>query len=88
MAVKIRKCDAGTDYAEALTALDKVGPANATDGQNMAGFCESIMPLMVGGGFSSRLVWEGAQKAGLTTLQLHEICHRKDFDALDDLQFP
>jgi hypothetical protein len=78
---------AGTGYAGALTALDEVGPANATDGQNMAGFCESIMPLMVGGGFSSRLVWEGAQKAGLTTLQLHEICHRNDLRAIDDLQW-
>jgi hypothetical protein len=86
MAVKIRKCDAGTDYAEALTALAKAGPANATDAQNMAGFCEDVMQLMVGA-FSPRLVWEGAQKAGLTTLELHEICHRKDLDRLDDLQW-
>lgn len=86
MAVKIRKCDAGTEYAAALTAGEEAGPANATDAQNMAGFCEGIMPLMVGA-FSPRLVWEGAQRAGLTTLQLHEICHRKDFAALDDLQF-
>jgi len=86
MATKIRKCDAGTEYARELTAGEKIGPANATDAQNMAGFCESIMPLMVGA-FSPRLVWEGAQKRGLTTLQLHEICHRKDFRALDDLQW-
>lgn len=86
MAVKIRACDAGTDYAEALIALDEVGPTDATDGQNMAGFCEDVMQLMVGA-FSPRLVWEGAQKAGLTTLQLHKICHRKDLAKLDDLQW-
>jgi hypothetical protein len=84
--VKIRACDAGTRYAAALAAGEETGPARATDAQSMAMFCESIMPAMVGA-FSPRLVWEGAQKAGLTTLQLHEICHRKDFAALDDLQF-
>jgi hypothetical protein len=88
MPTKIRDCDAGTEFAEALTAGEETGPASATDPQNMAMFCEDIMPLMAGlGGFSPRLVWEGAQKAGLTTLQLHEICHRKDFAMLDDLQF-
>ena len=83
---KIRKCDQGTAYAAALTAGCKVGPANATDAQLMAMFCEDVMPLMVGT-FSPRLVWEGAQKRGLTALQLHDLCHRKDFATLDDLQF-
>jgi hypothetical protein len=86
MTTRIRKCDVGTKYAEALIALDEIGPANATDAQNMAGFCESVMQRMVGA-FSPRLVWEGAQKAGLTTSQLHKICQRKDFAKLDDLQF-
>jgi hypothetical protein len=86
MPTKIRECDAGTEFAEALTAGEETGPASATDPQSMAMFCEDIMPRMVGA-FSPRLVWEGAQKAGLTTLQLHEICHRKDFAALDNLQF-
>jgi hypothetical protein len=85
-ATKIRSCDKGTPFATAIIAGRKVGPAIATDAQAMAMFCEDIMPLMVGA-FSPRLVWEGAQKAGLTTLQLHELCHRKDFAALDDLQF-
>ena len=37
------------------------GRSNRVQGSLMAGL----------GGFSPRLVWEGAQKAGLTTLQLH-----------------
>lgn len=86
MVTRIRGCDAGTEYARELAAGERIGPANASDAQAMAMFCESVMQLMVGV-FSPRLVWEGAQKAGLTALQLHEICHRKDLTALDDLQF-
>lgn len=83
---KIRACDAGTAYAAALTAGDKAGGANATDAQVMAGFCEDVMQLLVGA-FSPRLVWEGAQKAGLTALELHNLCAEKDLRALDDLQW-
>ena len=82
----IRRCDEGTAYAQSLIAGEKAGAANATDAQAMAMFCETTMQTMAGA-FSPRLVWEGAQKAGLTALQLHDLCARKDFDALDDLQF-
>lgn len=83
---KIRKCDAGTAYARALVDGHRVGAANATDAQNMAMFCEHVLQLLVGA-FSPRLVWEGAQKAGLTGLQLHRLCHDKDLRAIDDLQW-
>jgi hypothetical protein len=83
---KIRKCDRGTEYAAELTAGSRAGPAHATDAQLMAMFCESIMPFMVGA-FSPRLVWEGAQRRGMTALQLHNVCAEKDFATLDDLQF-
>ncbi len=86
MNVKIRKCDEGTAYAKALIAGWKVGRANATDAQAMAMYCEDIMQLMVGA-FSPRLVWEGARKAGLTTLELASLCADKNLRALDDLQF-
>jgi hypothetical protein len=86
MSTKIRNCDAGTAFAAALIAGNEVGPANATDAQNMAMFCEDVMQLMVGA-FSPRLVWEGAQKAGMTALQLHNLCARKDLRAIDDLQW-
>jgi hypothetical protein len=86
MGDRIRACDKGTLYATELTAGRRAGSANATDAQAMALFCEDVMPLMVGA-LSPRLVWEGAQKAGLTGLQLHEMCHRRDLAALDDLQF-
>jgi hypothetical protein len=84
--VKIRACDEGTAFAAALIAEHEAAAANATDVQSMAAFCEHIMPLMVGA-FSPRLVWEGAQKRGMTTLELHKLCHDKDLRAIDDLQW-
>jgi len=82
----IRACDQGTQFAEALIAGDRAGAVDSTDAQLMAVFCEDVMQLLVGA-FSPRLVWEGAQKAGLTAKQLHDLCAAKDLDALDDLQW-
>jgi len=86
MSGKIRNCDLGTEYAGVLIAAEKVGAAQATDPQLMALFCEYDLQILVGT-YSPRLVWEGAQKAGLITLQLNELCARKDLRTLDDLQF-
>lgn len=83
---EIRACDAGTGYAAALIAGDKAGAVDSTDAQLMAGFCEDVMQILVGA-FSPRLVWEGAQKAGMTALELHNLCAAKDLRALDDLQW-
>jgi hypothetical protein len=82
----IRACDAGTDFAAALIGGDLAGAVDSTDAQLMAAFCEDVMQIVVGA-FSPRLVWEGAQKAGLTTLQLNALCAKKDLAALDDLQW-
>lgn len=82
----IRECDAGTDFAAALIAGDKAGAVDSTDAQIMAAYCEDVMQILVGA-FSPRLVWEGAQKAGLTALQLNRLCAKKDLRTLDDLQW-
>ena len=82
----IRACDAGTAYATALIAGDRAGAVDSTDAQIMAAFCEDVMQILVGA-FSPRLVWEGAQKAGMTALELHNLCAKKDLGALDDLQW-
>lgn len=81
-----RKRVSSGDYEKALAAGRAVGAGVATDAQVMALFCENSLQGMVGA-FSPRRVWEGAQKAGLTAVQLHELCHRKKYRALDDLQF-
>jgi hypothetical protein len=82
----IRACDEGTDYADALIAGDRAGAVDSTDAQIMAAFCEDVMQILVGA-FSPRLVWEGAQKAGLTTLALAKLCNDKNLQAIDDLQW-
>lgn len=82
----IRDCDKGTEYARALTAYEETGSRDATDAQAMAAFCEDVMQTLAGA-YSPRLVWEGAQKAGLTTMQLLKLCDANDRAALDDLQF-
>ena len=86
MRVKIRKCDVGTEYAAVLASGYKTGAGRCTDVELMAMFCEDTMQLLVGA-YSPRLVWEGAQKAGLTALELHNLCASKDLAKLDDLQF-
>lgn len=86
MAVSIRKCDEGTEFAKALISGSKVGAVDQTDSQAMAWYCEDVMQIMVGA-FSPRLVWEGAQKAGMTTMQLNRLCAKKNLRAIDDLQW-
>jgi hypothetical protein len=73
-------------FAEALNAGRRIGAANAPDDQLMAMFCYDTLQLLVGA-FSPQLVWEGAQRAGLTTAQLAKLCADRDLAALDDLQW-
>jgi len=80
------RCDAGTEYAQVLTAARHAKPADITEPQLLALFCEYTMQRMAGA-FSPRLVWEGARKRGMTEPELREICARKDLAALDNLQF-
>jgi hypothetical protein len=56
-------------YKEALAAAHKTGVSKCTDAQLMATFCESSIQIAVGA-VSPELVWDGAQKTGLTTLEL------------------
>lgn len=84
--VNIRACDKGTAFATALIEESRVGAANATDAQSMAAFCEYVMQMLVGA-YSPRLVWEGAQKKGMTTRELLKLCHGKDLRAIDNLQW-
>jgi hypothetical protein len=86
MTTRTRKPPATGPFAEALAAGNKVGAANATDAQVMAMFCYDTLQIVVGA-FSPQLVWEGAQKAGLTSLELLKLCNDRDLDALDDLQW-
>ena len=80
--------NASGPFLEAWQAAMKVGAANATDAQLMALFCADTLQILVGA-FSPQLVWEGAQKAGLTALQLASLCEGpgRDLRALDNLMW-
>jgi hypothetical protein len=56
-------------YKAALAAAKKVGASQATDAGAMALYCESVLQIMVGAA-SPQLVWEGAQRRGMTALEL------------------
>lgn len=71
-------------YEEALKEAKKVGAARASDAGLMALFCDANLQLLVGA-VSPQLVWEGAQKRGMTTRDLATLC--KDPLAVDDLQW-
>lgn len=59
-------------YSEALKAASKVGISAAADDQFMASFCDSSIQIPCGA-VSPQLVWEGAQKKGLTTRELSRL---------------
>jgi hypothetical protein len=58
-----------SSYDDALAAANKVGAANATDAEVMARFCATSLQILVGAA-SPQLVWEGAQKKGMTATEL------------------
>lgn len=61
-----------TGYRNTLAAANKVGSANATDAGVMAQFCATSLQILCGAA-SPELVWEGAQKKGMTALELAEL---------------
>ncbi|RDG37940.1 hypothetical protein [Streptomyces corynorhini] len=72
-------------YTEALAAARTVGAAHARDEQEMALFCAGPLQTLAGA-VSPQLVWEGAQRRGLTTQDLAALCAR-DKAAVADLQW-
>ncbi|MFI5614721.1 hypothetical protein [Amycolatopsis sp. NPDC051903] len=63
-----------SNYSDALAAANKTGAANATDAGVMAQFCETSLQRLVGAA-SPQLVWEGAQKKGMTTAGLAQLAN-------------
>lgn len=72
-------------YAEALEAARIVGTGKADDAGAMAQFCEANIQLLCGA-VSPRLVWEGAQRKGLTFLELGRLA-AKDPAGVADLMW-
>lgn len=72
-------------YAEALKAAETTGVAHCTDAQLMASFCQANIQTLCGA-LSPQLVWEGAQKKGLTALQLAHLA-TTDVNAVEALMW-
>lgn len=73
------------DYQQTLKSARTTGAAAATDAQLMALFCAGPLQTLVGA-VSPKLVWEGAQKKGLSTQDLATLCAR-DTMAVSELQW-
>lgn len=65
-----------SSYDDALAAANKAGSANATDEGAMAQFCATSLMTLVGAA-SPQLVWEGAQKKGMTAAELVKLATDK-----------
>lgn len=72
-------------YAQALAATRTTGTMQLTDPQHMALFCDSSIQILLGA-VSPQLIWEGAQKKGLTVRELTKLIH-EDPDAARDLMW-
>lgn len=73
------------EYQAALDEFTRRGAAHASDKALMASFCEHNLQILVGAA-SEILVWQGAQKQGLTTRQLNDLC-LKDPHAVHELMW-
>ena len=67
------KSVATSAYREALRRGRRVGAGRCDDAAAMALFCEANIQLLLGA-VGPQLIWEGAQKQGLTFLQLGKLC--------------
>jgi hypothetical protein len=72
-------------YEEALAEAARKGVSHCTDPALMATICRDALPITIGA-IAPQLVWEGAQKQGLTTKQLVDLA-AKDVFAVSDLMW-
>jgi hypothetical protein len=60
-------------YEQALTEAATKGTSQCSDAAAIAQLCDGTIQLLIGA-VSPRLVWEGAQKKGLTYLEFGHLC--------------
>jgi hypothetical protein len=72
-------------YRETLAAAHQAGAVHCDDKQLMAWICAHNLQTLCGA-VSPQLVWEGAQKRGLTTTQLLDLV-ATDVMAVEALQW-
>lgn len=72
-------------YNQALAEARTKGVGRCSDPAVMAHFCKYNVPMLVGA-VGPQLVWEGAQKKGLTFRELAALCNT-DVMAVEALQW-
>lgn len=77
--------NASGPFLEAHKRYTNIGASRADDAALMAGFCAANLQLLVGA-VSPQLVWEAAQRRGMTALELAALCNN-DAAAVNDLMW-
>jgi hypothetical protein len=70
-------------YREALEEAKRVGTSRCSDPAAMAQFLDSCARILIGRGASPQMLWEGAQRMGLTNRELHRRIHDDPVGASD-----
>ncbi|MFI6055724.1 hypothetical protein ACIBCO_37280 [Streptomyces violascens] len=74
-----------TTYEHALAEAHERGVGKCSDSALMAAFCDGPLQILVGA-VAPQLVWEGAQKSGMTTKDLGLLCN-EDAVAVGELMW-
>lgn len=74
--------DLAEAFEEALARGRHEGAARCDDSALMALYCQDTLPLLVGA-IAPKLVWEGAQRSGVTPLQLNELAATEPLKVAD-----
>lgn len=69
-------------YAEALEEAREVGVSRCSDPALMAQFLDANAQLLIGA-VSAELMWDGAQKTGLTTRALVALINKDPIEAAE-----
>lgn len=69
-------------YQEALAEARKVGVRRCSDPARMAQFLDANALILIGA-VSPELMWDGAQKTGLTTKALVALIHKDAIEAAE-----
>ena len=72
-------------YRDALKRAKRDGVGRCDDAAAMASFCEHSIQAVLGA-VGPQLIWEGAQKKGLTFLELGKLCSSNPA-AVEELQW-
>jgi hypothetical protein len=69
-------------YQEALAEAKRVGVSRCSDPALMASFLDANAQILIGA-VSPELMWDGAQKTGLTTKALVALIHKDPIEAAE-----